>query len=115
MVGYNVREGMSSAYQKFLRSKEFRKACDHIREETGIKYVETYAAVLPSSSEEGDYDCYDLWEVPNHAALDRVRKSDGFAELMEKSFKFTMSRPVKSVTLRRASEAKIIFEPKQEK
>jgi len=112
MSGYNVNVGMSGEYQRFLASKAFRKVCAEIEKECGMKYIETYASVLPSSSEPGDYDCWDFWELPNRAALDKVG-GPAVAKLAEMSFKYTEPRPVKSVILRKANEARIIWEPKK--
>lgn len=112
MTGYNVREGMSAAFQKFLASPAFKKACADIEKESGMKYVETYANVLPSSSEESDYDCWEFWELPNRAALDKVG-GPAVAKLAEMSYKYIEPRPTKSLILRKAHEAKIIWEPKK--
>jgi hypothetical protein len=111
MLGYNLREGKAKAYQAFLKSRAFKKACAEVEAETGIKYVETYGTVLPSSGEQGDYDQYEFWELPNHAALDKIRNSAAMAKLGEMSYKFTEPRPSKSVMLRRSSDVKIMFEP----
>jgi hypothetical protein len=113
MSGYNIKEGRVQEYQAFVGSKAFKKVCADIEKETGMKYVETYGTVLPSSTEEGDYDAYDLWEMPNHASLDKIRKSRAVAKLAEMSYKYTEPRPVKSMTLRRFSDLKVIYEPKK--
>ncbi len=111
MLGYNVRQGKAKAYQAFLKSRAFKKVCAELEAETGIKYVETYGTILPSSTEEGDYDAYDFWELPNHAAQDKLRNSAAIAKLAEMSYKFTEPRPSKSVMLRKSSDVKIIYEP----
>ncbi len=115
LLGYNIREGKVGAYRKFIGSKEFRKICERMKEETGIKYLETYMTVIPSSNEEGDYDCYDLWELPNHASLDRIRKSEAMGELAAKTYSLIHPRPSMSRTLRRVKDVKIMFEPKEGK
>ncbi len=113
MSGYNIREGKAKAYQAFLKSRAFKKVCAEFEAETGIKYVETYGTIIPSSTEEGDYDAYDFWELPNHAALDKIRNSAAAAKLAEVSYKFAAPRPGKSVLLRKASDVKIIYEPEK--
>jgi len=113
MIGYNVREGKNKAYKAFLNSRGFRKLCAGVEAETGIKYVVTYFTILPSSLEAGDYDAYDFWELPNHAAMDKIRKSETMARLAEASFGFIESKPSKSVILRKASDVKIMFEPQK--
>lgn len=112
MTGYNVKEGMSGAFQQFLASAAFRKACAEIEKESGMKYVETYTKVLPSSSEQGDYDCWEFWELPNRAALDKVG-GPAVARLMEMSHKYIETGPTKSLVLRKAHDARIIWEPKK--
>ena len=113
MFGYNIKEGRAKAYQAFLKSKAFKRVCSDLEKETGMRYVETYGTIIPSSGEQGDYDAYDFWEMPNHAALDKGRKSPAFAKLAEISYKYLEFRPVKSVLLRRSSDVKIIYEPKK--
>jgi len=112
MSGYNVKEGMGKPFQKFLASKAFKEVCADIEKESGMKYVETYARVLPSSAEGGDYDCWEFWELPNRAALDKVG-GPAVARLAEMSYKYTEPRPSKSLILRKANEAKVIWEPKK--
>ena len=112
MSGYNIKEGMSGEFQKFLASKAFRKVCEDIEKESGMKYIETYGMVLPGSSEAGDYDCYDFWELPNRAALDKVG-GPAVAKLAEMSYKYIELRPSKSVLLRKVSDVRIIWEPKK--
>lgn len=70
MTGHNIKEGKSQEYKNFLRPKGYRKFCAELEKETGIKYLETYNSVIPSSGVEGDFDAYDFYEMPNHAALD---------------------------------------------
>jgi hypothetical protein len=115
MSGYNIREGRVREYQAFINSKAFKKVCAEVEKETGMKYLETYGTIIPSSGEQGDYDAYDMWELPNHAALDKIRNSPSSAKLSEVSYKYTEPRPVKSVMLRRMSDVKIIYEPPPKK
>jgi hypothetical protein len=115
MTGYNIREGKSQEYKDFLKSKAHRKLCAELEKETGIKYLETYNSVIPSSGGQGDFDAYDFYEMPNHAALDKARNSAAFAKMGELSYKFVERRPFKSVTLRTASDSKVMWEPKSKK
>jgi hypothetical protein len=112
MNGYNLRSGMAEAYQKFLVSRTFRKACADFEKETGMKYMVTYSKVIPSSDEPGDYDCWDFWELPNRAALDKVG-GPAAAKLAEMSWKYMEPRPSKTLFVRKANEAHIIWEPKK--
>lgn len=113
MTGYNIREGKAKALKTYLNSKSFKKLCTELEKETGMKYVQTYFTIIPSSREAGDYDGYDLWELPNHAALDRIRKSEAIQRMVEGSYEFIEPKPSKSVILRSASDVRIIYEPKK--
>ena len=113
MTGYNIKPGKHGAYKTLLKSKGFKKMCADVEKETGMRYVETYMAIIPSSSEEGDYEAYDFWELPNHAAMDKIRGSSAMPKLMESFHDLVEPRPTKSIVLRRASDTKILFEPKK--
>ncbi|HXW95630.1 MAG TPA: hypothetical protein VEJ19_07985 [Nitrososphaerales archaeon] len=113
MSGYNIREGMVKKYQTFLKSKTFKKLSADFEKETGIKYLATYGTILPSSLEEGDYMAYDLMEMPNHAALDKIRNSKTGDKLWELSYKYVEPTPVKSVLLRLMNEVKVGYEPEK--
>jgi hypothetical protein len=104
--GYNIREGKYKDFQAFLKSKAFKKVWVDVEKETGIKYVETYGTVIPSpgGNEIGDFDCYDLYEMPNHSALDKMRKSDAVNRLVGMTYKFVEYRPSKSVLLRKIND-----------
>ena len=112
MMGYNIKEGKAGEFQKFLTSAAFKNVCADIEKECGMKYIETYGSVLPSSGEQGYFDCYDFWELPNRAAMDKVG-GPAMAKLSEMSYKFVEPRPSKSQILRKAHEVKIIWEPKK--
>ena len=111
MSGYNIREGRAKEYQAFLKSKVFKKVCSDFEKETSIGYVETYGIIIPSSGEQGDYDAYDFWEMPNHAAMDKIRDSPAAGKLAEMTYKYVEFRPQKSVLLRKSSDVKILYEP----
>lgn len=107
MSGVNFREGKATAYQAFLKSKAFKKLSAQVEAETGARFIETYGTIFPSSIEEGDYDAYEFWELPNLAALDKV-KSAAVAKLGEALSKFFDPRPVKIVFLRKFGDVKIL-------
>lgn len=113
MSGYNIKEGRIQEYQAFMGSKAFKKVCAEIEKETGMKFVETYGTVIPSSVEQGDYDAYDFWEMPSRASLDKLRQSPAMAKLSEMTYKFVEPRPVKSILLRKFSDLKVFYEPKK--
>jgi len=115
MMGYNIKEGRVKDYQAFLKSKAFKAVCAGIEKETGIKYMESYGVVIPSTggNQQGDYDAYDFWELPNHAALDKLRKSPSSDKYAEMVYKYQEWRPSKSIVLRRLSDVQIMFEPEK--
>jgi len=71
LLGYKIKEGRAEAFVAYLKSKSFKRLRGQLLRETGIKIIATYFTVEPSSSEIHDYDAWDLWEVPNYAAIDR--------------------------------------------
>ena len=71
LLGYKIKDGQSEAFTSFLKSTEFKRLRAQLLKETGIRIVATYFTVEPSSQEAGDYDAWDLWEVPNYAAIDK--------------------------------------------
>jgi hypothetical protein len=71
LIGYKLKPGRSDAFARFLKSRSFQQLRNQLLRETGIKIAATYFAVEPSSSEAHDFDAWDLWEVPNYAAIDR--------------------------------------------
>ncbi len=113
MLGYNIRQGMVVEYQKFMASKAFKEIVAGIERETGIKYVETYGSIIPSTGDEGYFDAYDLWEMPNHAAFDKLRNSPSSNKLVEMTYKYTEPRPGRSMVLRKYSDVKVFWEPKK--
>jgi hypothetical protein len=113
MGAYNIREGMYNKYQAFLRSAAFKKLAAQVEKETGMKYLVTYGTIIPSSLEEGDYMAYDFAELPNHASLDKMRKSKALDKLTEVTYKFVEPRPQKSVILRAMNDVRVSYEPKK--
>jgi hypothetical protein len=113
LSGYNIKEGKMQEYQALLGSKAFKKVCAEVEKESGMKFLETYGTVIPSSVEQGDYDAYDLWEMPSRASLDNLRQSPAMVKLSEMTYKFIEPKPRKSVLLRKFSDLKVFYEPKR--
>jgi hypothetical protein len=76
LIGYRIQEGKETDFAQYLRSDKFRHLRSALLKETGIRIRETLFAVEPSSHELGDYDAWDLWEVPDYAAIDRYVRSE---------------------------------------
>jgi hypothetical protein len=113
MNGFNIREGMYKEYQDFLQSTEFKKLVSEVLKETGARYMSTYGTIIPSSLEQGDYDAYEFVELPNHAALDKMRTAKSMRKLAALSYKYIESRPTKTVLLRKMNEVKVTWEPQK--
>jgi hypothetical protein len=113
MFGYNVREGKAGEYKAFLQSKKYEDLCVDVKAKSGLTCLETYFTIIPSPSEQGDYDAYDMWEAPNWAAFDKGRETNAFGKLFEAAYEFIEPRPYKWVALRKANEVQIIYEPKK--
>jgi hypothetical protein len=115
MQAYNIKEDRLKDYIAFANSRAFKKLCADLERETGMKHVETYGTIIPSSREEGDYDAYELWELPNHAALDKLRESLVMRKMVEMSYEYLEHRHTKSVIMRKISDVKVLYEPKEKK
>ena len=83
ILGYKIKEGKASEFGEFLRSQRFKSLREKLQTETGIRIAETYFTVEPSSNEHGDYDAWDIWEVPNYAAIDRYVQSKARLEFFQ--------------------------------
>lgn len=106
MSGVNIRKGKARAYQAFLKSRAFKRVIKDVEAETpGAKFLGTYGTIFPSSTEDGDYDAYEFWDLPNFAALDKIN-SAAVTKLTEMLSEFFESRPVKIVFLRKFSDIK---------
>ncbi len=69
-------------YQKWCKSSGAKAIRDKFEKQTGIKYINTYWKVLGF----GDYDCEDWFELPNWAAMDKIRDA---MSIMEQLYKET--------------------------
>ena len=115
MMSYNIREGKMEEFQKFLASEGAHKMFLDVEKKTGIKYDGTYFRIVPFARGHGDYDCQDWWEMPNHAALDKVRETNAFADLLRATYAMTEPNPNDSSYWRKAEETKVMWEPKAKK
>ena len=75
IIAYHIKEGKVSAFKQYLGSENFQRLRRQMSEETGIRIVETFLQTDPSSSELTDYDAWDVWELPNYAAIDKYEGS----------------------------------------
>lgn len=75
IIGYRVKEHRFGDFQRYLASAKFKSLRAALEAETGIRIRSTYFSVEPSSTEPGDYPAWDIWDLPNYAAIDRYVKS----------------------------------------
>ncbi len=113
MVGYNIREGKIEALKKWLGSEEAKEIFRKIEKQSEFRYLNTYFTIIPSSSEQGDFDAYDWWEFPNFAALDHARAVNAWGPYVEKTYNMTEPRPTKFVLMRTREDVQVIYEPKK--
>lgn len=110
--GYNIRQGKIETLKKWLGSEEAKGIFKQIESKSGLRYLNTYFTIIPSSNEEGDYDAYDWWEFPNMATLDKARETNAWGPYAEKTYNLIEPRPTKFVLMRTREDVRTIFEPK---
>jgi hypothetical protein len=107
---YYIKAEKMGEYQKWLLSDETKGLFKSFEKETGFKYLETYFTVLGFG---GDY-VEDWYEVPNWAALDKVRLSKVMQEMSDETWDFMdASRPVSSAMYRTARDVQVFAPPKK--
>ena len=77
VTSHNLKSGQESAYQQWLLSPEYKALIADVEQELGVKYLGAYWTVLGFR----DFDCEEWWEVPNWAAVDKVRESQALKKL----------------------------------
>lgn len=102
LLGYRIQDGQASAFRDYLKSEDFRSLRDSLVAETGIRIVATYFEVEPSSHESSDYDAWDLWEVPDYAAIDRYVASNARLRFLEEYLSRFVQGDYKWITAQRA-------------
>jgi hypothetical protein len=106
LLGYELREGRAEAFVAYLRSKQFKGLRDKLYRETGIRIVATYLTVEPSSAEAGDYDAWDLWEIPNYAAIDKYVASQARVQFVRSYLAPFIGSSYKWITLQQQEFSK---------
>lgn len=71
VTSFFLKENKASDYQQWLLSAEARTLIANVEAEIGMKYVNTYWTVMGF----GEFDCEEWWEIPNWAAIDKLRES----------------------------------------
>ncbi len=108
---YNLKENKGGVLQRWLLSDEAKSIFAEIEKETGLHYMGTFWPILGF----GEFDCEDWWEVPDWAAMDKIRGSKAFERLYQKYFELDVldtSRPGSTCMLRATGDVRI-FEPEK--
>ncbi len=109
-ISYHLKEGKPAEYQKWLLSEEAKQLFANMQEETGLRYLETYWSILGF----GEYACEDWWEVPNWAALDKMRESQAVEKLVAHFQDFADgTRGHQTRMLRSTQDVRVPSPPKQ--
>ena len=106
IIGYRVKEGKEGEFQRYLASAEFKALRAALEAETGIRILSTYFSVEPSSTEEGDYPVWDIWELPSYAAIDRYVNSKARKQFLNEYISPFVESGYKWITARQASYLK---------
>jgi hypothetical protein len=109
---YYVKGDKFAEYQKWLLSDDAKGLIKRFEKETGWKYLNTYFPILGF----GD-DALEEWcEVPNWAALDKMRSSKTMEEWSDKTWDFIdMTRSASASVYRTAADVLITPPPKKKK
>jgi hypothetical protein len=94
---YYIAQNKQMEYHNWMKSSEAKELRQRFERQTGIKYVDTYWKVLGF----GDYDCEDWYELPNWAAMDKIRDA---MSVMEEMYKATW----KLVDTTRGSKLRVV-------
>ena len=98
-MGYRIQDGTAGALTKFLRSKSFEALGKELLEKTGIRKVDTYFVVEPSSADLDDNEAWNLWEGPNCGAIDGCIESQARRHFFQKYRGPFVERHFKRVTV----------------
>jgi hypothetical protein len=71
IFGYNIQDGKVPAFEKYLASAKFQSLRDDLLRQTGIRIAKTFLVCEPTPQERDDYSAWDLWELPDYAAIDK--------------------------------------------
>lgn len=102
IIGYRVKEGKEGEFRRYLASPDFKALRASLEAETGIRMLSTYFSVEPSSTETGDYPAWDIWELPNYAAIDRYVKSKSRKQFLKECIAPFVDSGYKWITARQA-------------
>lgn len=102
IIGYRVKDGQEGNFQRYLASAGFRALRASLEAETGIRILSTHFSVEPSSTEAGDYPAWDIWELPDYAAIDRYVESEARKQFLREYIAPFVESGYKWITARRA-------------
>lgn len=108
---YYVKENKEAEYQRWLLSDEATQLNAEFEAQTGIRYLNTYWPILGF----GDFTCEDWNEVPDWAALDKIRQADAWDKYFQRMFELDFidgNRPMETRMFRSTTDVRIT-EPKK--
>jgi len=110
VVRFYIKAEKMAEFQKWLLSDDAKDLNKRMEKETGIKYIDTYFPILGF----GD-DAIEEWsEIPNWAALDKLRTTKIMQEMSDKTWVFSdNTRFASSVVYRTTSDVQIPIPPKK--
>jgi len=107
---YYIKTEKFAEYQKWLLSDKAKDLQKRIEKETGIKYINTYFPILGF----GDDAIEDWAEIPNWAALDKIRTSKAWQEYTDETWEFSdNTRFASNVVYRTTSDVQVSAPPKK--
>jgi hypothetical protein len=107
---YYIKAEKFAEYQKWLLSNKAKDLQKRIEKETGIKYINTYFPILGFGN-----DVIEDWaEIPNWAALDKIRTSKAWQEYTDETWEFSdNTRFASNVVYRTTSDVQVPVPPKK--
>src|SRR5438132_5133244 len=111
VVEYNVKPEKVAEYQRWLNSDEASNLFSQYESETGFKYLNTYVPILGIG---GGHDAEDWFEVPNWAAVDKIRSSKAMEQFIQKTWDLMdQTKPLRTRVMRTAKDVKVPEPPKR--
>ncbi len=101
-ANYNVRTGRGNDWINWLKSEEAKNHFKRIEEEIGWKYVGDFTISYGG----GPFDFEQWFELPNYAALDKVRDSKAWDEFYKAVFPLVDVQGAKTKLYRSLTEVR---------
>jgi len=107
---YYIKAEKMPEFQQWLLSDEAKDLMKRFEKETGWKYIGTYFPILGF----GEDAVLDWYEIPNWAALDKIRTAKTVQEWSDKTWDFMdNTRFASNVVYRTTSDVKVFAPPEK--